>query len=346
MYSNVALLDIASMHPTSMICLNIFGKYTQRFKEIYEGRLAIKHKDFDQLKNLMDGALVKYIGSDEEMDTLATALKLVINSVYGYTTATFANPFRDPRNDDNIVAKRGALFMIDLKEEVEKRGFTVAHIKTDSIKIPNATDEIIQFVMDFGKKYGYTFEHEATYERMCLMNDAVYIAKYDDKGIRNKKGKHAGEWTATGKQFQVPYVFKTLFSGEEIEFDDLCETRSVKTAMYLDMNENLGKDEHNYIFVGKVGRFCPIKEGCGGGLLMRRNNTGGYGAVGGTKGYRWLESTLVKDAGKENDIDVSYYQKLADDAVNDISKFGSFDAFVHDMVETFVNAVPFMNAPE
>ena len=64
--------------------------------------------------------------------------------------------------------------MIDLKEEVEKRGFTVAHIKTDSIKIPNATDEIIQFVMDFGKKYGYTFEHEATYERMCLMNDAVY----------------------------------------------------------------------------------------------------------------------------------------------------------------------------
>lgn len=347
MYYNVALLDIASMHPTSMICLNIFGKYTQRFKEIYEGRLAIKHKDFDKLNNLMDGALVKYIGSDEEMDTLASALKLVINSVYGYTTATFANPFRDPRNDDNIVAKRGALFMIDLKEEVEKRGFTVAHIKTDSIKIPNATDEIIQFVMDFGKKYGYTFEHEATYERMCLMNDAVYIAKYDDKGIRNKKGKHAGEWTATGKQFQVPYVFKTLFSGEEVIFDDLCETRSVKTAMYLDMNEGLADGEHNYSFVGKVGRFCPIKDGCGGGLLMRRNgNRDGYGAVGGTKGYRWLEASTVSALNKQGDIDISYYQKLADDAVNDISKFGSFDAFVHDTAETFVNAVPFMNAPE
>jgi hypothetical protein len=123
--------------------------------------------------------------------------------------------------------------------------------------------------MEFGKKYGYTFEHEATYERMCLMNDAVYIAKYDDKGIRNKGGKHAGEWTATGKQFQVPYVFKTLFSHEEIIFDDLCETRSVKTSMYLDMNENLGEDEHNYVFVGRVGRFCPIIAGKGGGLLMR-----------------------------------------------------------------------------
>lgn len=349
MHYNVALLDIASMHPTSMICENIFGDYTKRFKEIYDARLAIKHKDTESLKTLLNGSLVEYIGSDEEMDTLATALKLVINSVYGYTTATFANPFRDPRNDDNIVAKRGALFMIDLKEEVEKRGFKVAHIKTDSIKIPNATDDIIQFVMEFGKKYGYTFEHEATYERMCLMNDAVYIAKYDDKGIRNKGGKHAGEWTATGKQFQVPYVFKTLFSHEEIIFDDLCETRSVKTAMYLDMNEGMGEDEHNYIFVGRVGRFCPIIAGKGGGQLMRRNGDGtGYGAVGGTKGYRWLEASLVKNLGKEDDIDRSYYQRLADDAINDISKFGSFNEFVDGPlpVEAYVNAVPFMNAPE
>lgn len=348
MHYNVALLDVASMHPTSMICENIFGDYTQKFKEIYEARLAIKHKDTDKLKTLLGGALVPYIGSDEEMDTLATALKLVINSVYGYTTATFENPFRDPRNDDNIVAKRGALFMIDLKEEVEKLGFKVAHIKTDSIKIPNATDDIIQFVKEFGQKYGYTFEHEATYERMCLMNDAVYIAKYDDKGIRNKNGKHAGEWTATGKQFQVPYVFKSLFSHEDIIFDDLCETRSVKTAMYLDMNEKLGGDEHNYIFVGRVGRYCPIKAGCGGGQLMRRSGDGqSYGAVGGTKGYRWLESSVVKNLGKEADIDVSYYQRLADDAVNDISKFGDFKAFVNGVaIDDYVNAVPFMNAPE
>ena len=86
-------------------------------------------------------------------------------------------------------------------------------IKTDSIKIPNATPEIIQFIMDYGKEYGYTFEHEATYEKMCLVNDAVYIAKYAD----------TGEWTATGAQFAVPYVFKTLFSHEKIDFDDICE---------------------------------------------------------------------------------------------------------------------------
>ena len=122
--------------------------------------------------------------------------------------------------------------MVNLKHEVQKRGFTVAHIKTDSIKIPDATPEIIKFVMDYGEKYGYTFEHEANYDRMCLVNNAVYIAKYKD-------GKHAGEWTATGTQFQIPYVFKKLFSREEITFEDMCETKSVTSALYLDMNEDL-----------------------------------------------------------------------------------------------------------
>ena len=119
--------------------------------------------------------------------------------------------------------------MIDLKHEVQKRGFTVAHIKTDSIKIPDATPEIIQFVMDFGKKYGYTFEHEATYDRMCLVNDAVYMCKYDD-----------GHWDATGTQFQIPYVFKTLFSKEDIMFEDVCKVINVqKGSLYLDFNEDL-----------------------------------------------------------------------------------------------------------
>lgn len=320
MYGNVALLDIASMHPTSIIQLNLFGPYTVKFKEIVESRLAIKHRDLEKAKTLLGGALVPYLGSDEEMDALAAALKIVINSVYGYTTATFDNPFKDTRNVDNIVAKRGALFMIDLKEAVQKKGFTVAHIKTDSIKIPDATPEIIQFVIDFGKKYGYNFEHEATYEKMCLVNDAVYIAKYKD-------GKKAGQWTATGTQFQVPYVFKTLFSHEPIEFDDMCETKSVSTALYLDMNEDLPEDEHRYQFIGKVGRFCPIKPGCGGGLLLREKSDGGYGAATGSKGYRWLESEIVRHMKKEKDIDENYYISLADDAKAAISEYGDFEWF-------------------
>lgn len=364
MYGNIALLDIASMHPSSIVAENLFGdEYTKRFKDILDARIAIKHKDFDKAKTMLNGALAKYLTDENAAADLAQALKIAINSVYGLTSANFENPFRDARNKDNIVAKRGALFMINLKHEVQKRGYTVAHIKTDSIKIPDATPEIIQFVMDYGKAYGYNFEHEATYDRMCLVNDAVYIAKYKD-------GKHAGEWTATGTQFQVPYVFKTLFSKEGIAFEDMCETKSVSSSLYLDMNEDLpdvseqekglekfikrckdagiipdlsgnsGDGEldgliaqiakgHNYIFIGKVGSFCPIKEGCGGGLLMREKD-GKYYAATGSKGYRWLESEMVKELGKEADINRSYYDNMISDAVDTISQYGDFEWFVSD----------------
>jgi hypothetical protein len=289
--------------------------------------VAIKHKDFDAAKKMLNGALAKYLDDPQMAKDLAQALKIAINSVYGLTAANFENPFRDSRNKDNIVAKRGALFMINLKHEVQKRGFTVAHIKTDSIKIPDATPEIIQFVMDYGQMYGYTFEHEATYDRMCLVNDAVYIAKYKD-------GKKAGQWTATGKQFAVPCVFKGLFSKEEIVFEDMCEAMSVSTALYLDMNENLAEDEHNMHFVGKVGNFCPIKPGCGGGELLRegtdKNGNIKYFAATGSKDYRWLEAEMVKTLGKENDIDRSYYDKLVDDAVETISQYGDFERFASD----------------
>lgn len=350
MYGNIALLDIASMHPSSIIAEQLFGKeYTKRFQEIRDARIAIKHKDFDKARKMLGGALAKYLTDENAAADLAQALKIAINSVYGLTSAGFENPFRDVRNKDNIVAKRGALFMVNLKHEVQKRGFTVAHIKTDSIKIPDATPEIIQFVMDYGKMYGYDFEHEATYDRMCLVNDAVYIAKYKD-------GKHAGEWTATGTQFQVPYVFKKLFSKEPIEFDDMCETKSVSSALYLDMNEKLPDvsayekerdsilktgepcpqdildkiaEGHCYRFVGKVGQFCPIKPGCGGGVLLREKD-GKYYAATGSKGYRWLESEMVRVLEKQDDIDRRYYESMVNDAVDTISKYGDFEWFVSD----------------
>ena len=315
MYGNVALLDIASMHPTSAIQLNIFGPYTKNFKELVNARLFIKHKDYTKAGKLFDGKLKPYLESPEQADALAYALKIAINSVYGLTAAKFENKLRDPRNKDNIVAKRGALFMIDLKEEVQKLGYTVAHIKTDSIKIPDADEKIIKFVTEFGKKYGYNFEHEATYDKMCLVNDAVYIARYED-----------GSWTATGAQFAQPYVFKTLFSHEPIVFEDMCETKTVSTALYLDMNENLPEGEHSYEFVGKAGSFCPIKKGCGGGLLMRQSGDK-YNSATGAKGYRWLEAEMVKQLNKQDDIDRSYYTALVDEAVNDISKHGDFEWF-------------------
>ena len=335
-YVNVALLDIASMHPHSLIAECLFGvDFTKAFRDIVEGRVSIKHEDWDAVEHMLDGKLVPYIqkvkNGELTSKELSNALKTAINSVYGLTSASFENPFHDPRNKDNIVAKRGALFMINLKHEVQARGFTVAHIKTDSIKIPNATPEIIQFVMDFGRRYGYTFEHEETYDRMCLVNDAVYIAKYQTPHTDKKTGKDIW-WTATGAQFAVPYVFKKLFSRDPITFDDMCETKAVSSSLYLDMNEELTEGDHDYHFVGKVGLFCPIKPGCGGGELVRegtdKDGNVKYSSATGAKDFRWLESETVQILGKEKDIDRSYYDKLVNAAVESISQYGDFERFI------------------
>lgn len=401
-YSNVALLDISSMHPHSIIAMNCFGEYTSHFKDLLDARIAIKHGDYDSARKMLNGRLAPYLDDESKAKDLAQALKIAINSVYGLTSARFSNPFRDDRNKNNIVALRGALTLRTLQDEVESRGYTIVAIRTDSIKIANATKEIVDFCMDFAKKYAYTFEFETVYDRICQINDADYIAKYQTAEecervygvIPDDNKKKGGKWTATGAKFQVPYVFKTLFGKEPIEFEDLCETKEVKTAIYLDKNEDLPdvslyenlagvrsrsqcvgsedltkKEErlllsyeymsdealtaeiakgHDLQFVGKVGNFCPIKPGRGGGELVRMakdaaGNTK-YDAVTGSKGYRWLEAEYVRSLSKEDDIDKSYYTKLVNDAVETISQYGDFERFVADepyiMEQSEVISVP------
>ncbi|QPX71421.1 hypothetical protein SscP1EGY_23 [Streptomyces phage SscP1EGY] len=363
-HENVALLDVASMHPTSIQELNLFGPYTPKFSAIMEARLSVKDGDFEYAKKLLEGKLAPHIEAieaeaekafkDGKYDSvekaqkalskpLADAMKLVINSTYGYTAAKFPNPARDPRNKDNIVAKRGALFMVDLMFAVQEQGFTVAHIKTDSIKIPNATPEIIDFVKKFGEEYGYSFKHESTFSKMCLVNDAVYVG-YKSWDADGKEG-----WTATGAEFKHPYVFKTIFTHEPIRFQDLCETKQVRNggAMYLRYTHEDGRVEDHH--VGRSGSFLPVKnEGherlTGRELLVIKGEGEDrkVSAVQGTKGYLWVESEMVREiygdlldrmtferledavegTGSLVDfVDMAYFANVVEDAAQSIAEF-------------------------
>lgn len=321
-YGRCIVLDIASMHPHSAKELNIFGKYTPRFVELIDARLAVKHMDKEAAAKLLNGILIPFMQDEASCKKLAYALKIIINSIYGLTfMKNGKSRFRDPRNIDNIIAKRGALFMCQLRHEVEDLGYKPIHIKTDSIKIPDPDETVINYIIQRGKDYGYTFEVEEEFDRICLVNKAVYVGKLTN-----------GEWTATGEEFQHPYIFKTLFSKENVEYKDLCEIRQVQNPaeMYLDFNES-NPEEHNYHFVGKVGSFVPVKEGCGGGILIRKTEDK-ESSVNGTKGYRWKESYVVKDM---EEIDYGYYNLLAKKAKEHISEFCDYDLFVSD--ETFIS---------
>lgn len=237
-YFNVWTFDVAGMHPSSAFALNLFGdRYTKQYKLIYDLRILIKHGKFEEAMELFDHKLDKYLTDKKLAKALSKALKIAINSVYGLTSAKFDNIFKDPRNIDNIVAKRGALFMLNLKEEIEKRGGQIIHIKTDSVKVVNPSKELCDFIFAYGESYGYTFEVEHVFDRICLVNDAVYVG-YISKDDPDEEARES--WTATGTQFKVPYVFKTLFSKEELTINDFFEVKESKAGViFMDDNYNL-----------------------------------------------------------------------------------------------------------
>lgn len=346
-YFNVGLFDIASMHPHSAIKLKIFGKeITKRYENLVEARVAIKHikeigddafnealRRVDAIKEGSSQVIKDILSGLTSTDlkrkckAIANALKTAINSVYGLTSAKFENKLRDPKNIDNIVAKYGALFMITLKHKLQEMGYTVVHIKTDSIKVANYDEKVKKFIFDFGKKYGFTFEHEATYSKMCIVDDAQYIA-YEVEADGEKLEKPF--WTATGAKFGGPmdkdhkplgakYLFKTLFTHEPVSFDDFPETKAVDDAAIYLVNPN-GTET----FVGRVGSFVCVKPEFGGELVRVKGES--RSAVTGTKDYYWAEAAAVRDHPER--INLDYYRKQCDEVIDDVNELYPFDEFV------------------
>lgn len=322
MYEGIKTQDSASHHPHSMYNEQIFGpEYTAIMWDLVRARLYIKHEDYESAGKLFNGALQPYLTSHDDAKDLSKALKIAINSIYGLTSARFPNEFRDNRNIDNIVAKRGALYMVDLKHFIEDLGFHVAHVKTDSIKVPDITDDLIALIRIHAALYGYEFETEEEYDRFCLVNDACYIARHPD-----------GSWEAKGDEFLQKYTFKKLFTKEKITFEDLCVVKEVKKgAIYIETPKE-GSDETDLKFVGRVGEFTPVREG--GGALTCINEDK-VGAVSGTKGYSWLESEFVRDLGENIDdlmnvIDMSYFEEMANATKEKLYVYGDYEWFVSD----------------
>jgi hypothetical protein len=63
--------------------------------------------------------------------------------------------------------------------------------------------------------------------------------------------------------------------------------------------------------------------------MLYRVVDGKHYAVTGTKGYLWLEAEMAKTM-PDLEIDMSYFERLVDDAKKAIQKFGDFERFVQD----------------
>lgn len=356
-YRNVMLADVESLHPHSAIAINYFGPYTPKFKALVDCRMHIKHKRFkeamhafDSIDPVMSAKLKPYLEDESQAGGLGHAMKIVINIVYGMTSAPYDNKFKAPSNIDNIIAKRGALFMMQTKRELEEMGQQVIHVKTDSLKLPEADEKIFEYIQERAHAFGYNFDHEATFGKLALVNKAVII------GQISYPTKNKGHWEPIGAQFRMPYVYKKLFSGEDVEEKDFAILKSAQSSIYLG-ERFIGKNAQVYASVtgedvfrtGEVdiAKRCetrwlkmmdPEKAAQQIGIPVEDYNRivdGGfkpemmttYNSVTGTKGFKWRLWSEYKGI---DDIDVGYYDGLIEDAVNNIYKVGDGNILFED----------------
>ena len=303
-HTMVGVNDVESMHPTSAINLNIFGsRYTKRYKELVDSRKAAKNGNEDFIKTAFNGKIWAFVQMMQmSFKKLAKSLKVPINAVYGLTSAKYPNRFKDPRNVDNIVAKRGELMMMTLEDKLLKEGVVPIHIKTDSIKLASFTQELNDEVVEFGKKYGYRFTIEEFYTVFCVFNKAEYLAY----------NAATGAWESRGATFQNQYVFKTLLGGE-IE----------KKDFILNMSVEKGRIYIGDTFYGKTVNVIAAKEKYGGVMTCRSEER--IASVSGTKGWFFMEYEEAIAGDFMEYVDLAYYDQLVSSAKQKIEEYVPLD---------------------
>lgn len=152
-------VDVASFYPRLMIFWNLLtrnAKKPERFKQIYERRIELKHA-----------------GKKKEQ----APLKIVINGTFGICKSETSLAY-DPRNA-NLICLNGQLMLIDLIEHLEKiEGFELIQSNTDGliVSLPD-TDKAFNQLDDI------CYEWE-TRNRMQLEFDEIK-ALWGQKDVNN-----------------------------------------------------------------------------------------------------------------------------------------------------------------
>jgi energy-coupling factor transporter ATP-binding protein EcfA2 len=366
LHMNVLEADLFSAHPHGIKEMNVFGPYTPIANGYLEANGAMKRKDFrrafealgmtmEDLSNVCEFAFGRP-PTDEELPSLLgepcdtpypyinpkgvrQCIKEFCNQGYGIFAATFSTRARNPHDNGNPVANFSACTVVRGVEAAIEAGGSVKHVKTDSLKMPAVTRQVLDAVFASAEKVGQKFEVEDIYQKFLLLNKSEYAAfAQSDK-----------QWHFRGKKFLRPYIRKCLFTGEPMVFDDYCETISSQGTLYLVNPDNPSDSEH----IGKVGRFIPMPNAASGGrtLVTERVLANGnkvleeaddvsnndecpdgepafaYSAPSGTKGWLWVEKEAYILAYGEDltHIDHSYYEHMQKAVIDEINAITPFD---------------------
>ena len=165
-------VDVNSYYPSLIIrypeyCMSRTGASLEKFKEIYESRLAFKANG----------------------DARADALKIVINSFYGANKDKF-NPLYDPRCANNICIF-GQVLLTDLIERLEGQ-CDLIQSNTDGliIKLHDNRDEVMEICKEWEERTGMTLGYDRVF-KIAQKDVNNYIMVMEKKGKKKIEAKGA-----------------------------------------------------------------------------------------------------------------------------------------------------------
>ncbi|EAG7024744.1 hypothetical protein IPD60_000031 [Listeria monocytogenes] len=182
-FENVKLLDVASMYPHIILNLQALGPATNKYHEILNKRIEVKHKD----KKLSD------------------ALKLVLNSVYGNLKNQYSllnNP-----NAALSVCVYGQIALYELCKRLSPF-VTLVNINTDGVAFTTSSNEYKTIWKEWEEDFHLTLEED---------NFELWI----QKDVNNYIALQNGEIKTKGADVSR-YHSDQLFKNNSIRIIDIC----------------------------------------------------------------------------------------------------------------------------
>jgi hypothetical protein len=156
---NVKLLDVTSMYPNIILILNALGIASEKYREILERRIRIKHVD----------------------KILSEALKLILNSVYGNLNNQYSTLY-NPKAALSVCAY-GQIALYQLCKMISPFA-TIININTDGVAFVPHDLAYIEAYQQWEKDFSLTLE-EKDYDLFLQKDVNNYIA-LNEKGLVTK----------------------------------------------------------------------------------------------------------------------------------------------------------------
>jgi hypothetical protein len=135
---NVKLLDVKSMYPHIILIINALGEFSEKYKEILDRRISVKHRD----------------------KVLSEALKLILNSVYGNLKNQYSSLY-NPKSALSVCIY-GQIALYVLCKRLAEAGHTIININTDGVGfVPNPHTDYVDIWEEWEKEFKLELEEDS-----------------------------------------------------------------------------------------------------------------------------------------------------------------------------------------